>query len=306
MKISEKLKLIQRYSGLTQAQLAVKIGVTFAALNRWVNEQASPRPVALQKIDELYLEYSGEKVIPEDILQAKKQLLIQKSHEYKDILKTLLSRPDVRDQFDLSLTYHSNKIEGSTLTENETGAILFQNKAIPNKSLTEQLEAKNHQTALHFLYDFVTDKKIIDENFILKLHSILMNGIHPDAGFYRRHGVRIVGTHVVTANYVKVPFLMEKLISEIHKKNKDTLSKIASVHASFEQIHPFPDGNGRIGRLLIHTMLLSENFPPAIIYQENRQKYFTYLQKAQLKGDISLFEDFLCDAVLDGFKIFEI
>ncbi|MEK6616953.1 MAG: helix-turn-helix transcriptional regulator, partial [Bacteroidota bacterium] len=140
MKTPEKLKLIQKYSGLTQQQLAVKIGVTFAALNRWINEQASPRPGALQKIDELYLEYSGEKVIPENVLQAKKQLLIQKSHGYKDVLRTLLSRPDVRDQFDLSLTYHSNKIEGSTLTENETGAILFQNKAIPNKSLTEHLE----------------------------------------------------------------------------------------------------------------------------------------------------------------------
>lgn len=305
MKTSEKLKLIQKYSGLTQEQLAGKIGVTFAALNRWINEQASPRPSALQKIDELYLEYSGEKIIPASVLQAKKQLLIQKKREYKNILQMLLSRPDVRDQFDLSLTYHSNKIEGSTLTENETGAILFQNKAIPNKSLTEQMEAKNHQTALHFLYDFVTDEKMIDENFILKLHSILMNGIHPDAGFYRRHGVRIVGTHVVTANYVKVPFLMEKLITEINAKTSDLLSQIASIHARFEQIHPFPDGNGRIGRLLMHAMLLRENFPPAIIHQEDRQKYFAYLQKSQLKSDISLFENFLCDAVLDGFKIFE-
>lgn len=55
----------------------------------------------------------------------------------------------------------------------------------------------------------------------------------------------------------------------------------------------------------MHAMLLRENFPPAIIHQEDRQKYFTYLQKAQLKGNISLLEDFLCDAVLDGFKVFE-
>lgn len=305
MKTSEKLKLIQRYSGLTQYQLAAKIGVTFAALNRWINDQAKPRLAALKKIDELYLEYTGQKVIPENILAAKKQILFSQSRRYKNVLKFILTQPDIRDQFDLSLTYHSNRIEGSTLTEIETGAILFHNKALPNHSLIEQLEAKNHQTALHYLFDFVVKGEKIDENFILKLHAILMSGIHPDSGFYRRHGVRIVGTHVVTANYVKIPILMEELVSGINKKGKDLIFQSAFVHARFEQIHPFGDGNGRVGRLLMHAMLLQKNFPPALIQQEDRQKYFTYLQKAQLQQDYSLLEDFICEAVFQGFKILE-
>lgn len=304
MTTSEKLKLIQKYSGLTQEQLAAKIGVTFAALNRWINTQAKPRSAMQGKIDELYREYSGEKVIPEQVLQAKKHLLYSKSRPYKNILKLIDDRPDIRDQFDLSLTYHSNRIEGSTLTENETGAILFHNKALPNKSLSEQLEAKNHQTALHFLYDFLTQKSHrLDENFILKIHAILMNGIHADAGRYRYHGVRIVGTHVVTANFMKVPMLMGQLTAELNTKIDDPLKQVALTHARFEQIHPFGDGNGRVGRLLMHAMLLRYQLPPALIRQEDRQKYFTYLQKAQIQGDASLLEDFLCDAVLGGFDI---
>ena len=88
----------------------------------------------------------------------------------------------------MSLTYNSNSIEGSTLTENETADILFRNKNIKNKSLIENLEAKNHQAALEYLFREIKLNFKINENFILKLHSMLMNGIRDDAGMYRRHG----------------------------------------------------------------------------------------------------------------------
>ncbi len=305
MTTSEKLKLIQRFSGLTQEKLAQKIGVTFAALNRWINEQATPRPGALEKINELYREYSGEKIISEDTLLAKKNILRAKGTKYDHVLQYILSRPDLRDQFDLSLTYHSNKIEGSTLSENETDAILFHNKVIPNKTLVEQLEAKNHQTALHVLFEYCMTKNLIDENFILRLHGILMSGIHPDAGTYRRHAVRIVGTRVVTANYVKIPDLMEMLCQKIAQGSEDMIALVSEAHAQFEKIHPFGDGNGRIGRLIMAGMLLQHNFPPALIKNEDRQKYFIYLSKAQESGDSSLLQDFVCDAILEGFQIME-
>jgi len=77
------------------------------------------------------------------------------------------------------------------------------------------------------------------------------------------------------------------------------------VHSKFEQIHPFSDGNGRVGRLIINAMLLKHNFAPAIIKQQKKQLYYTYLYKAQTKDDQSQFEDFLCEAVADGFDILE-
>jgi len=305
MTIKQKLELILKLSGLTQQELAGRLGVTFAALNRWINGRAVPRPRAREKIDELYKEYSGEKQIPDTVIEAKQGIILKKQKDHANVIKEILDNPDIRDQFYLSLTYNSNRIEGSTLSENETAAIMFQNAALPDKALVEQLEVKNHQAALRYLFQYLTDDKPLDEELILKLHSILMNAIKPDAGNYRYHGVRIIGTDVPTANYLKVSELIKELVKDINKKSKDIFGQITDIHSRFEKIHPFSDGNGRIGRLLMHAMGLSKNLAPAVILQEKRRLYTTYLNKAQMKDDLSLLEDFVCDAILEGYHILE-
>lgn len=305
MTIREKLERILELSGLTQQELAGRLGVTFAALNRWFNEKAVPRPKAQNKIDELYKEYSGEKQIPETVIEAKKKLLFKKQKDHANVLKEIMNNPDIRDQFYLSLTYNSNRIEGSTLSENETAAILFQDSALPDKTIIEQLEVKNHQAALEYLFQYLMDKKPLNEELILKLHSILMNAIKSDAGNYRYHGVRIMGTDVPTANYLKIPELIKGLVQNIDKKSKDIFHRIADIHSQFEKIHPFSDGNGRIGRLLMHAMSLSENLTPVVILHKKRRLYTTYLNKAQMKDDVSLLEDFVCDSIAEGYHILE-
>ena len=304
MNIQEKLQLIQKLSRLTQTQIAQKINVSFVAFNNWWTGKSTPRKKQQLAIDELYREYTGQKQIPETILLAKKRLIIQKS-KGKNILKKIIFETDIYDRFMLDLTYNSNRIEGSTLSENETAAILFHNKALPDRSLIEQLEAKNHQTALEYLFDYLYKKKRINESLILKIHSILMNGIGSDAGNYRSHGVRILGSNVPTANYLKVPSLIKRIVNDINKQNKDIIDQVSIIHSCFEQVHPFADGNGRIGRLLINAMLLKNNIPPAIIKQEDKQLYYTYLNKSQLKDDNSQLQDFICDAILDGYKIID-
>ena len=303
MNTKDKLKIIQELSGLTQTKMADKIGVSFVAFNNWWTEKSQPRKKQETAIDAMYLEYTGQKKIPETVLLAKKELIIKESAKHKNILGTILKNPDIRDQFMLSLTYNSNKIEGSTLSEDETADIMFNDRAIPDKSLVEQLEVKNHQTALKYLFIQMKNVKKIDEDLVLKLHSILMNGIRDDAGIYRRHGVRIVGSNVPTANYLKIPKLMEEIFVDISKKQKDIISHISNIHARFEQIHPFSDGNGRIGRLILSVMLIKSNIAPAVIKQENKRLYDTYLRTAQLKNDVTQLEDFICDAVMIGFNI---
>lgn len=303
MTIQQKLKIIQKTLGITQTKLAERLGVSFVALNSWWTNKSIPRPKMQAAIDELFLEITGQKIIPADQLIAKKQILYQESLKCKSVIKEILANPDIRDQFILKLTYHSNRIEGSSLSEPDTAAILFDNAALPNKSLNEQLEAKNHQTCLNYLFDYILKNGKINEKLILKLHSILMNGILPDAGLYRYHAVRIVGINLPTANYLKLPEFMPRVLSEAAKKVKDIIALSAKIHSQFEQIHPFSDGNGRIGRLLMNAMLLKANFAPAIIRQEQKQLYYTYLYKAQTKNDQSQLENFLCDAVVDGFKI---
>ena len=305
MTIRQKLEIIQKMLGLSQTKLAEKFGVSFVAFNAWWTGKSIPRAKMQTVIDELFLEVTGQKIIPANQLMAKKQVIEQKSKGYRNILREILDNPDIRDQFILKLTYHTNSIEGSTLSEPDTASILFDNTALPNKTLIEQLEAKNHQTALNYLFDFIINNEKIDENLIMKLHSILMNGIHPGAGSYRNHGVRITGVDLPTANHMSVRKLIQEILIKASQKTKDIIGLSAIVHAKFEQIHPFSDGNGRIGRLLMTAMLLKENMAPAIIRQENKRLYYTYLYKAQTKDDTSQLEDFLCEAVMDGFNILE-
>jgi Fic family protein len=98
---------------------------------------------------------------------------------------------------------------------------------------------------------------------------------------------------------------MKALVANINEGAKDVVRHIASIHAKFEAIHPFGDGNGRIGRLLMHAMALRENLPPAVILQESRRLYITYLNNAQAKDDLTLLEDFTYDAILAGYDIVE-
>lgn len=305
MTIPQKLETIQRISRLSQTEIARKIGVSFVAFNRWINGKTLPRKKAQEKIDALFREYTGLTVIPEEVLKAKKAVLLRKATAVKGVLKTIIENPDIRDTFVLVLTYTSGSIEGSTLTEDETAAVLFHNTALPDKTLTEQMEARNHQAALLVLFAHLTERKPIDDVLLLKLHGILMNGIRTDAGGYRHHGVRIVGADIPTANYLKVPDLMEKLVTVIQSRPEDVIGHTAAIHARFEQIHPFSDGNGRIGRLLMHAMLLQKNLPPVVIQPEKKRLYYAFLNTAQKKNDTSLLQNFLCDGIGEGWDIVE-
>ena len=305
MSIREKIKIIQKVSGLSQQELSQKIGVSFVSLNKWINGRATPRTKMLVIIDDMYLEMTGEKVIPDSLLVAKKNMLINKSKKYKSVLKEILDNSDILNEFILKLTFHSNAIEGSTLDEGETAAIIFHDVVFSNKTLVEHLEVKNHQTALLYLLGYLMKSKEVDKELILKLHGILMNGIRPDAGSYRSHGVRIVGSNIPTANHLRVYDLMELLFSEINIHKNDCIAHICDIHSRFEQIHPFSDGNGRIGRLIILAMLISYGLAPAIILREKRQLYYTFLNISQQKGKYDQLEDFICDAVAEGFDLIE-
>jgi len=306
MTIIDKLKIIRIFSGSTQEKLAKELGVSFVSFNSWINGKSKPRKKTEESINNLYFRYTGQRDIPEDPLKAKKLIILNKSKRYKDVLGKIVKNSDIYDQFLLVLTYHTNKLEGSALTENETRAILFDNIALPNRDIIEQLEVKNHQAALQYLWDYLClPSHKINEVLILKLHGILMNGIKRDAGIYRRHGVRIVGTYVPTANYLRVPQLMKELAEDINRRTDDIITHVSNIHSRFEKIHPFSDGNGRIGRLILSAMLLANNLPPAIVKQQKKRFYNSCLKRSQLKGDFLPIEDFVCDSIIEGFKVLE-
>jgi Fic family protein len=98
---------------------------------------------------------------------------------------------------------------------------------------------------------------------------------------------------------------MKDLFKDINKKTDDVIAHISKAHSNFEQIHPFSDGNGRVGRIVVVAMLLRENLAPAIISQKNKSFYYKYLQKSQIQKEFSLLEDFICDSIFAGYKIIE-
>jgi len=306
MNIKDKLKTLQLLSGKTQAELALLLGVTTLAFSNWWNGKSLPRKNALRKIDGALLKYgisdSVKSIKNESGLSIQKRAVFSIAKKHRNIFKKIISRTDLVDELSLQITYNSNAIEGSTLTREDAKNVIFENKVLGNKTLIEQLEAKNHDKAFRYLLKSLENKEQVGELLVKKLHKILLAGIRDDAGMYRSDAVRIVGSYVPTANHIKVPDLMKKLFTEKFAE-KDTLNRVSRFHANFEKIHPFADGNGRVGRLLMIGILLYSDMAPAIITKKRRPEYYKALQQAQLHENFNPIENFICEAVLEGYKI---
>lgn len=216
--------------------------------------------------------------------------------EYKDLLKKLTTKQyqDIIDRFTVNFTYESNAIEGNSLTLKDVTMILHENKAIKGKDLREVYETLNTRTAMEFLFY----KKIrIKESDILKLHEILVKNTGVSLG-YKKFPNFLLGRNVKTTAPENVAEEMQKLLfwySE--KKPMHPLQKAALFHARFEKMHPFEDGNGRVGRILLNAILLEHNYPPLIIRKTQRIAYFHALGAA----DRGYYEP-LCQFLVEKYK----
>lgn len=304
MAVAAKLKALLKITQKTQTELAELVGVSFPTLNSWLNEKSTPRRKTKEKINLLYQEYTGVDSIDESNLAENKKRIGELKKTFPHPLQTIISRKDLYESYILELTYHTNSIEGSTLNEPQVKAVIFDNIVIPDKTAVEHQEAKNHQAALGYLFNTIHQgKKNITEADIKKLHSILMNGIYSNAGQYRNHPVRIAGSNVATTNHMRIEKSMRGLISDLNKTPANAFSHLAKTHANFEQIHPFSDGNGRVGRLLMHHIAARYDLPPVLIKREKKQAYYTYLQRAQTKNEHIFLESFICDALLESYQL---
>jgi Fic family protein len=201
-------------------------------------------------------------------------------------------------------TYHSNAIEGNTLTLKET-RVALEGITIGGKTLTEHFEAVNHREAILFVEDLVACREDLSEWQIRSLHRLILKNIDEEnAGQYRRTNVIISGAeHVPPAS-----FLVESemnLFLEWYRTEGVVLHPVeraARVHADFVKIHPFVDGNGRTARLLMNQELMKAGFPPAVLTVENRLEYYKTLDLAHVRGDYIPFFDLIARFVEEGFK----
>jgi len=123
-----------------------------------------------------------------------------------------------------------------------------------------------------------------------------MNGIISDAGRYRRHGVRIMGSRVSTSNWQRVPQHLDELMTSDESKT-DLITEIAYFHAKFEKIHPYSDGNGRTGRLLMLAQALMLSTVPPLVAKERKKAYYKYLEIAQTSENYLPLELFIAESI---------
>ena len=186
----------------------------------------------------------------------------------------------LHENLEINYTYNTNAIEGNTLTLQETKLIIREGITINGKSLSEHLEAKNHPAAINYIENLVA--KPIEEENILELHSILFSGFCEGAGNYRNGQVYIEGRDFMPPPAFEVPQLMRELMEWLNK-NPEELRPIelaAIFHHKLAAIHPFDDGNGRVGRLLMNLLLIKRGYPLTIIKTVDRRRYYDSLIKA--------------------------
>lgn len=196
-----------------------------------------------------------------------------------NILEFILSHKEYLEDLITRSTYHSNAIEGNTLTYAETYAILYNDNSfkIQGKEPREIYEAINHKKALELVFKNLQNNQQLDERFIKKLNDTINRDIKDTEG-YRTVQVFIQGSEHIPPEPEKVPNLMMYYIYNYNNDEQDTFNKVTKYHIEFEKIHPFEHGNGRTGRLLINYELLKNNLPPVVITKEDRIKYFELLK----------------------------
>lgn len=202
----------------------------------------------------------------------------------------------LREEFIVEYTYNSNAIEGNTLTLRETDLVL-QGLTIDQKPLKDHMEAIGHKDAFVFVSDLVKENAPISESIIKKIHYLVLADKKDDRGVYRKVPVRIMrAQHEPVQPYLIEP-AMEQLLRAYEKSAEHIITKLARFHIEFEGIHPFIDGNGRTGRLLVNLELMKAGYPPIDIKFTDRIMYYNAFDAYHVKHDLSAMEDLLAGYV---------
>ena len=180
----------------------------------------------------------------------------------------------------LEWTYHSNAIEGNTLTLKETKVVL-EGITVGGKSIREHFEAINHREAIEWVESVVARHEPFSEQLVKSIHQLVLKNIDDsNAGRYRQENVIIAGAEHTPPDHLHLPSLMAELIQWYQQQDYHPVERAARLHVDFVGIHPFVDGNGRTARLLMNFDLMTSGYLPVIIKAEHRLAYYEALDKA--------------------------
>jgi len=208
----------------------------------------------------------------------------------------------LHEYFNVQYTYDSNRIEGNTLTYQETHLVINEGITISGKSLKEHLEAINHHEAVDFVIGLAQRKEPFTEKVLLELHSLILKSIDSrNAGRYRTVPVRISGSDHMPPDPILVPELMQDYFSH-YNLQKHVLHPVllaAEMHERLVSIHPFVDGNGRTSRLVMNLILLSHGYTVTSLKGDlaSRLAYYKALEHVQIHNEPDHFYRFIIEQV---------
>lgn len=214
----------------------------------------------------------------------------------------------IEEAFAIEYTYESNRIEGNTLTLQETELVVNEGVTIAGKSMREHLEAINHAEAIDYIKDFAKNGIEISERTIKEIHALVLHGINREnAGRYRSVPVMISGsTHVPPQ-----PYLLEKQMEDFIIKFREMEAEkvhpvliAAFLHDELVRIHPFIDGNGRTSRLLMNLYLLRNGFTLVALKGNNEEKisYYKALETSHTENNPLDFQKVVAQAEITSLK----
>ena len=196
----------------------------------------------------------------------------------------------LNEEFIVEYTYNSNAIEGNTLTLRETDLVL-RGLTIDQKPLKDHMEVVGHKEAFEYVSELVKDNVPISERVIKQIHFLVLADKKDDRGVYRRVPVRIMGAQNEPVQPYLIEPRMEQLLYNFAESSEHIVTRLARFHIEFEGIHPFIDGNGRTGRLLVNLELMKAGYPPIDIKFTDRITYYNAFDEYYVKHDLSAMEN---------------
>ncbi|MCU0569971.1 MAG: Fic family protein [Oculatellaceae cyanobacterium Prado106] len=210
---------------------------------------------------------------------------------------------ELKKLYDVKFTYNSNAIEGNTLTQSETELVLNTGITIGGKTLSEHLEVVGHKEAIDYIETLAQSEAQVGEWEIKQIHSLILRAIAPEeAGRYRQLDVQAAGTGYRYPPHYLLTDLMQEFgqwLNSAEAKALHPLVYAAEAHLRFVAIHPFRDGNGRTGRLLMNLLLLRSGYPIVIIANQVRKAYIDAIVVNQQNSSA----DFFLDLILDSAQV---
>jgi fido (protein-threonine AMPylation protein) len=224
----------------------------------------------------------------------------------------------------LEEAHHSTAIEGNTLVLKQVEQLLGEGRAVGNKELREYMEVRGYADAANWIYGQAVDPgawstgKLLSLTELRHVHRLALTPVwdvapHPNAtdserpGSFREHDIQPFPAGTQPPPWPEVPAMIADWLSSAQKLGDKSPGvdpeALARVHSSFEQIHPFLDGNGRTGRLILNLLLVRLGYPPAIIYKGDRSRYLVALRRAD-QGDHGPLAELLARAILDNLHKF--